>query len=291
MGLLFSYMPRASRDAIIHDLSSFFSIRSDVAFAFLFGSFSRETSSSSSDIDVAVYFYPKSGELEIEDEVYYDGEDEIWAYIDHATGRETDLLVMNRAPARVAHTAMSEGVVLRINDGALFLRVLCAAGRLFEEYGEFTDSFAEIKARSTSLSPVDRDRLLRVLDFLEAEIGDAHVFSGLSYEEYMGDSGKRRNVERWIENCVNASVDTAKILVASQKRHIPQTYRETISQLKLIEAFSPPLIDRLARNTRMRNILAHEYLDIRFTHIKSFIESAEENYRGFIEEARKYISA
>lgn len=283
-------MPKLSSDEIIQELSSYFSNRFDIAFAVLFGSHSRGQSGPISDIDVAVYFYPRSGELEIEDEVYYDAEDEIWAYIDHAAGVEPDLLVMNRAPARIVYTALSEGTILHINNRALFLRVLLTTGRLFEEYGEFSEAFSEIKARSTSLSAVDRDRLLRILDFLETELDDAEDFAGLSYDEYIKDSGKRRNVERWVENCVNASIDAGKILLASEKQHIPQTYRETLTQLQALENFSPTLMDHLALNTRLRNILAHEYIDIKFNHIKKFVQTAEESYRDFITRVRKHLS-
>lgn len=283
-------MSEISKDEIILELSSYFSRRSDIAFAVLFGSLTQDRHGPLSDVDVAVYFYPHGSELEIEEEVYYDGEDEIWAYIDHATGRETDLLVMNRASARLVYTVLSEGIVLQINDRALFLRVLLTTGRMFEEYGEFSDSYLRIKARSTSLSAVDRDRLLRTLDFLETELDDVKDFNGLSYDEYMKDSGKRRNVERWVENCVNASIDAGKILLASEKKHIPQTYRETIIRLKTLGNFSPDLLDRLAAHTRLRNILAHEYLDIKFPHIEKFIRTAEELYRDFIECVRRYIA-
>jgi len=283
-------MPEISKDEIIHELSSYFSGRSDVACAVLFGSLTGGRYGPLSDIDVAVYFYPQSSELEIEEDVFYDQEDEIWAHIDHATGRETDLLVMNRVPARLVYTALSEGSVLQINDRALFLKLLLTTGRMFEEYGEFSDSYLKIKARSTSLSAMDRDRLLRTLDFLETELDDVKDFYGLSCDEFMKDSGKRRNVERWVENCVNASIDAGKILLASEKQHIPQTYRETLVRLKTLGNFSPDLLDRLAAHTRLRNILAHEYLDIKFPYIDNFIRTAEELYRDFIACVRRYIA-
>jgi uncharacterized protein YutE (UPF0331/DUF86 family)/predicted nucleotidyltransferase len=283
-------MPNISKAEIIQELSSYFSQRFDTAFSVLFGSLSRGASGPISDIDVAVYFYPREGELEIEEEVYYEGEDEIWAHIDHISGIETDLLVMNRAPARLVYTALSEGTVLHINDRALFLRVMLATGRLSEEYEAFSESFFQIKARSTSLSGVDRDRLLRILDFLETELEDVKDFTEMSYEEYLKDSGKRRNLERWVENCVNASIDTGKILLASEKQHIPQTYRETLTRLKVFESFPPALMDQLAGNTRLRNILAHEYLDLKFSHIKKFVQTAEDSYRDFIQCVRSHIA-
>jgi len=275
-------MSNLSGKEIISRLTSYFTDRDDIAFSFLFGSRARGETRDWSDIDIAVYFYPKSGKLEIEEDVSYDAEDQLWAELEKVTGHETDLLVMNRAPSRVVYSALCEGTPLCIADRALFLRVMLLSGHLFEEYGEFTESYIQIKARSESLSDIDRDRLIRILDFLETELEDSTQFSDITYEKYMSDSGKRRNLERWIENCVNASIDAAKILIASQHQHIPQTYRETFERLKTLTDFSEQTIEALAKNIKLRNILAHEYLDIRFPHIIQFIQTAETDYRSFI---------
>jgi uncharacterized protein YutE (UPF0331/DUF86 family)/predicted nucleotidyltransferase len=268
---------------IIRDLSLYFKGRSDIAFAYLFGSFSRGNPGPLSDVDVGLYFFPKSDELELEEEVFYRDEDQIWADLEKICGRELDLLVMNRAPARVVNSALSEGIELYMRDRALFLRVLLGASQLFDEYKDFTRSFMAIKARSRSLSETDRDRLRRIADFLETELDDLPQFRTLDYKEYQINSGTRRNVERWVENCVNAAIDAAKIIVASQKQHIPQTYRETLQRLKAMEGFTPEVIDPLSSYTHLRNILAHEYLDLRFNHIRRFIQEAEPHYRAFLD--------
>jgi uncharacterized protein YutE (UPF0331/DUF86 family)/predicted nucleotidyltransferase len=286
---ILSLMDGISRDKIVAELSSYFCKRTDIAFSVLFGSIVRGNDLPQSDIDVGVYFIPAGGELEIENEVYYDSEDDIWADIDHISGKETDLLVMNRAPSRIVFTALTEGIMLSTADGNLCWRVIHASGSMFEEYYGFTESFAAIKRRSQSLCDTDKERLLRIVDFLETETRDAEQFITLSYSKYIDDSAFRRNIERWIENLVNASVDAAKIIVASQKQTIPQTYRETIYRLKTIPAFPPDLIDSLASNTRLRNIPAHEYLDIRYRHIERFTTAAEKTYLHFIESVRSFL--
>lgn len=70
------------RNKIIRDLSSYFEGRSDIAFAYLFGSFSRDNQGLLSDVDVGVYFFSKNDEPEIEDEVFYEAEDQIWGDIE-----------------------------------------------------------------------------------------------------------------------------------------------------------------------------------------------------------------
>lgn len=275
---------------MIEKLSAYFRERKDIGFSVLFGSIARKTEQPQSDIDVGIYFYPASGELEIEDEVYYASEDSIWSDVESLAGRETDLLVMNRAPSRIVYTALTEGIPLFTVDANLRWRVIQACGNMFEEYTRFSESFYAVKARSLSLSDADRDRLMRIVDFLETEINDIGQFTDLSYRIYAGDSAFRRNIERWIENLVNASIDAAKIIIASEKQTIPQTYRETIDRLKTLPKFQPELVDVLASHTRLRNILAHEYLDIRYRHIERFTHRAEQTYLQFIEAIRYFTS-
>ncbi len=153
-------MDEVSRNERIEKLSTYFRERNDIEFSVLFGSIARKTEQPQSDIDVGIYFYPASGELEIEDEVYYESEDSIWADIESLAGGEADLLVMNRAPSRIVYTALTEGISLFIADGKLRLRVIQACGNIFEEYTRFSESFYAVKARSLSLSDTDRDRLL-----------------------------------------------------------------------------------------------------------------------------------
>lgn len=284
-------MKQNNSSDIISTLISFFENQNEVAFAFLFGSVSKQTHQAGSDIDVAVYFYPQKGELEIEEELYYKSEDRLWGQLVDISGMETDLVVMNRAPARLVYTILSEGTALNIADRSLYLRVLLSTGRVFEEYGEFIESFAEVKARSGSLSETDKERLIRTIDFLETELGDVVQFRNLSYPMYAGDSGKRRNVERWIENLVNASIDAAKVIIASEKQPIPQTYRESLKRLETIEVFSAAMVECLSGNTRLRNILAHEYIDIRFRHVERFINTAEQCYSEFIDAVKEFIRA
>ena len=135
-------------EKLLDELISYFATREDIAFAFLFGSWAKGQPNPNSDIDVAVYFNPESRELEMEDDVFYTEEDTVWADVDRISGIETDLLVLNQAPIRVGYTAVTEGIPLSIYDENLFWKYVLSAGRLFEEYADFTASYLGIKARS-----------------------------------------------------------------------------------------------------------------------------------------------
>ncbi|HOV37769.1 MAG TPA: hypothetical protein PLG79_03530 [Spirochaetales bacterium] len=70
---------------------------------------------------------------------------------------------------------------------------------------------------------------------------------------------------------------------------MPQTYRETLTRIKTFKVFLPEVVDKVAENVRLRNILAHEYLDIRFRYLTEFLCSAESTYKRYIEAARQYV--
>jgi len=118
-------------------------------------------------------------------------------------------------------------------------------------------------------------RLIKHITFLENELEDFEAFKSLSWEEYQRERSKRRDVERWIENIVNSSIDISKIILVSEKVSLADTYRELVASLSLIPGFSKEDMETLAEWVRFRNIIAHEYLDIRWGSIKKFIQEAE----------------
>jgi uncharacterized protein YutE (UPF0331/DUF86 family) len=150
----------------------------------------------------------------------------------------------------------------------------------------------QLLKRSRSLSEIDCGRIERILDFLETELADADYFKNLTLarETYCTTSSVQRNTERWIENLVNASIDIAKILLALEKQHIPQTYKETLLRLSVLPPFSEELTGSLSDYVRLRNILAHEYLDVKFPHVLAFTAHAVPLYRQLADQATCFIS-
>jgi predicted nucleotidyltransferase len=105
----------------IEALKRYFETRKDLAFAFLFGSQARGTATKLSDIDIAVYFYPeKRHPVEYEEEKFYEAEEKIWGDLERLLKKEVEMLVLNRASASVAASAI-RGIPLAINDWELYL--------------------------------------------------------------------------------------------------------------------------------------------------------------------------
>ena len=136
------------------------------------------------------------------------------------------------------------------------------------------------------MAPEDRSRLIRYLDFLEDELSDFPKFCRVDRSAYISDRDLRRNLERWIENIVNCSIDIAKILLASEGREIPGSYREILKALGSIPPFGETLGEEISQWAALRNILAHEYLDLRWSLIEKFLQSAEPVCRKLVDKVK-----
>lgn len=136
----------------------------------------------------------------------------------------------------------------------------------------------------------DRERLIRLLDYLESEVDEFAMFSDLTWEIYQKDKVKRRNVERWIENIVMSATDLVKVLLASENRPIPDSYKEILYNVGLIADFDEEFGKRLSRWAGLRNIVVHEYLDIRWKNIKEFIGESGPVFRQLINGMKKILA-
>ncbi len=134
-----------------------------------------------------------------------------------------------------------------------------------------------------------RERIIKHVNFIEKEIEDYSFFRDLSWEEYNINRSKRRDVERWIENIVNSSIDISKLILTAEDIKLPETYREIISFLSLVKGFDKEEMEKISRWVSLRNIIAHEYLDIRWASIKRFVQETEPLYKSFLERVKNYL--
>lgn len=136
------------------------------------------------------------------------------------------------------------------------------------------------------LLPEDRERLIRYVDFMESELSDFPKFSKIDWKTYSEDRDLRRNLERWIENLVNCSIDIAKVILVAEDKRIPSTYKEILKDLGATQYFDEEFGEAISQWAVLRNILAHEYLDIRWNSIKNFTQSSEPVYRRLIDKIK-----
>jgi uncharacterized protein YutE (UPF0331/DUF86 family) len=132
-------------------------------------------------------------------------------------------------------------------------------------------------------------RLVKHIAFLEEEIEDYVLFRQVTWNDYRANRSTRRDMERWIENIINSSIDIAKIILSSEGISLSDTYREVVLSLSLVKGFDSEEAGELSKWVRFRNIISHEYLDIRWTSIKRFIAETEPLYKRFLNNVKKYV--
>ena len=272
-------------------LKDYFEKRDDVAMAFLFGSFAKGQAMYNSDADIAIYFKPKTKAIEWEEDNFYPEEDKIWKDLENILKRDVDLLVLNRAPSRLAFKILQTRTPIVIKDRSVYWRFFLLIGSVANDFKEFIRNYRRIRERSKSIGKEDKERLESLLDFLEDEMQSYEEFKILTQSIYQSDRTQKRSVERWAESIVLSSVDIAEIILASQKVRAPEKYREILKSLSLLNGFDREIADKLGEFTRLRNIITHEYLDIRWQQIQKFIKTSKPFYEYLIEFIKKnYLS-
>lgn len=271
---------------LLKKLNNYFQNREDISFAYLFGSVAKNQSHTESDVDIGVYFMPATRRLEYESENRYPGESDIWSDLDRLIGRHVDMVVLNRASSTLFSAVLEEGQIIFSKDDGLSMRLSGAITDLAEDFRNFISDFVKIKERSKSISPHDKVRLERVIDFVQDQMPDFKNFANIDQKHYEKDIYLKRNIERWAETLANASIDIAKILIASKKRPIPQTYKSILKELVFLDDFDEGIATKLAKFSDMRNVLSHEYLDLRFAIIEEFVREGEPLYAYLLKYAK-----
>lgn len=272
-------------EQLLTKLQDYFAKRDDVVLAYLFGSQAKGTASPNrSDADFAIYFKPKTGVFEYEESEWgsvdysYEAESVIQDDLSRITDKEVDLVVLNRAPAHLVATILKEGITLKENDRAMFLELWSRSLDDAEEYYEMLKDYWQIMKRSHSLSEKDKERLLKILPFLESELVLLQEYSKIDQIVYMHDDVRRKVLERSVENVANAGLDIAKILLASHTLNVPDKYAELMLALAKIKDFDFTIANEMREAAKLRNFLAHEYLDYRWPNIQKFICGAQKNF-------------
>lgn len=260
----------------------YFSKRADVAMAFLFGSRAKGYAKNISDWDIGVY-------LKSDNEKMADIEREIWTAVEKITGAETDLVILNRAPSSIAWNIV-RGEPLAINDRKIYLNFLIDTSHEANDWYRTADDYHRVFSRSASLSREDKGRIEKIIQFLTTEVSDFSKFEKMTWTDYTDNRSKKRDVERWVEQMINAVIDVSEIILASERRIIPETYREIVKTLGTVAPFKESdVCQTLSGWTELRNVLAHQYLDYRWNKISAFIKEAKPTIIAFLDKVKIFL--
>lgn len=278
----------------VKSLKDYFKKEPSVLLAFLFGSYVQGREMKESDFDVAVYlknYHPIPCPLTQlkKPKAIRNLERKIWFGLSRLIHKEIDLICLNEAPATLVSNIFKTGVPLKIADKKLYWQLYLTKSLEAEDFSGFVEDFREIKKSAKSLILEQKERIKIRLDYLNDEMKKIDRFKKLTLEDYVKNWEERKIVERWAEGIMNATIDIAKIVLASEKKKIPNSYADALFYFGLFIGLNKNKSEKLSELANLRNILAHEYLDILYGRIQNFIKEFPLLYKKIFNFLEKYL--
>ena len=129
----------------------------------------------------------------------------------------------------------------------------------------------------------DRSKLIPHVDYLEKELPFLSEYKKeIDWKVYELQRSKRLEIERWVENLINATLDISKMVLTIMGDEIPETSREVLFKVGSYIYAKEEEAETFSELAKIRNTLAHRYLDLRWNDIKRFLEIAPLLYPQFI---------
>ena len=129
----------------------------------------------------------------------------------------------------------------------------------------------------------DRSKVIPHVDYLEKELPFLSEYKKeIDWKVYELQRSKRLEIERWVENLINATLDISKMVLTIIGDEIPETSREVLFKVGSRIYAKEEEAETFSELAKIRNTLAHRYLDLRWNDIKRFLEIAPTLYSQFI---------
>lgn len=264
--------------------------KKEVLMAFIFGSFVRGQQTEDSDIDIAIYLKPEENAIEMEEKHDYPVKNEIWRKINGIMKRDTDLVILNQAYPSFALNVIKSGIPLVIKDVNLYREFYDIVERETEDFIPFMEDYLQIKIAARSLTKEARISLMSRFDYLLTYYyPEKDRFLKLDFATYKNDNDQRRIIERWVENIANCTLDIAKIVLASEKKEMPKSYKDVLFDFGMFLGLKAEEAENFSGIAELRNILAHEYLDILYSQIRNFLDNLSPFYEKLFAFLKDYL--
>lgn len=134
----------------------------------------------------------------------------------------------------------------------------------------------------------DPDRVRTKLGHLERYLRGLDEKQGYSLEEFRHDRDAQDIVERRFEKSVQACLDIASHIVATEDFREPQDYGDMFRVLEEEKIVSTPLADEMVEMAGFRNVLAHEYATIDTDRVHHHLQDIEQ-FREFAKTIDDFI--
>ncbi len=144
--------------------------------------------------------------------------------------------------------------------------------------------------RKENLHPTDESKLIPHVHFLERELSfHSHYEKEIDWKVYQSQRSKRLEIERWVESLINATLDISKMFLIIKGEDVPETSREVLFRMAGHIYEKEKEAETFSELAKIRNTLAHRYLDLKWNDIKRFLEIAPLLYPSFLNFIKKQI--
>ena len=140
------------------------------------------------------------------------------------------------------------------------------------------------------MHPTDESKFIPHVDYLERELlFHSQYEKEIDWKVYHSQRSKRLEIERWVETLINATLDISKMFLTIMGEEILETSREVLFRVGEHIYEKEKEAETFSELARIRNTLAHRYLDLKWNDIKRFLEIAPLLYPSFLDFIKKQI--
>jgi uncharacterized protein YutE (UPF0331/DUF86 family) len=138
---------------------------------------------------------------------------------------------------------------------------------------------------------MDRQIITKRLNVMIKSLNHLRKFEAISFEEFMNNYESQLVVERLIEILVELASDINAYLLVQLYQIAPDTYADSFVKASQQGIISQDLAKELAKSAGMRNILAHQYVDIDHQIVYGAIVKALKQYTNFIQQINSFLNS
>ncbi len=136
----------------------------------------------------------------------------------------------------------------------------------------------------------DKSKIISSLVFLELELPFLSGYKKeVDWKVYQTQRSKRLEIERWVGSLINATMDISKILLAVGNEEVPETSREILFKVGSLVFDREVKAEAFSELAKIRNTLAHRYLDVKWEDIKRFLQLVPELYPLLLDFVKKEV--
>jgi len=136
---------------------------------------------------------------------------------------------------------------------------------------------------------LDPEVVLSRLDLMSQLLDDLAGIGDVPAERLLGDRLLRHAVERILTQLVELAVAVNGHVAVTDMDQSPRDYRSSFGLAASAGLIDLTLADQLSPSVGMRNVLAHEYVDVDLDQVADAVPLARQHYRAYVRQAAQWL--